>query len=152
MKGYVSIPRSGFWVFKLLQQLRHDDDVVGFNPSVGILGVQAGQAGGTAAQRASGASFNPSVGILGVQAAAVRGAGDPSRIVSIPRSGFWVFKLGPSCPRPRRRRGFNPSVGILGVQATMPISTPNHSSGFQSLGRDSGCSSNDQLAYTPPAI
>ena len=62
----VSIPRSGFWVFK------H-----GF-PAQGGRRV---------------CCFNPSVGILGVQAAVARILREIKRRVSIPRSGFWVFKL-----------------------------------------------------------
>ena len=36
---------------------------------------------------------------------------------------------------------FNPSVGILGVQACPPEGIPSLAQQFQSLGRDSGCSS-----------
>jgi len=63
------------------------------------------------------ARFNPSVGILVVQAM-VHAQERPRRCrVSIPQSGFWLFKLSVPCPLRR--------VGIL----------------FQSLSRDSGCSS-----------
>ena len=37
--------------------------------------------------------------------------------VSIPRSGFWVFKLCDLCLAVICYSSFNPSVGILGVQA-----------------------------------
>ena len=137
-----------------------------------------------------GASFNPSVGILGVQARACRrcrfvlsqfqslgrdsGCSSDSgprrsfllRAVSIPRSGFWVFKPTSRGTIQRHRRqvsiprsgfwvfkhhgtvqqcygwlGFNPSVGILGVQASTFVAPASWEFWFQSLGRDSGCSS-----------
>ena len=62
-----------------------------FNPSVGILGVQAPVYETLAVRWWEG--FNPSVGILGVQA-----------------------RLGDD--REQRTSSFNPSVGILGVQAS----------------------------------
>ena len=67
--------------------------------------------------------------------------GNVSLIVSIPRSGFWVFKRTEGKRGQTPTRGFNPSVGILGVQA--PPERPEHALNpqFQSLGRDSGCSS-----------
>ena len=61
----VSIPRSGFWVFKPVIVLPGSSNCVSFNPSVGILGVQATPAESTPD---TPSSFNPSVGILGVQA------------------------------------------------------------------------------------
>ena len=109
-----------------------------FNPSVGILGVQAGA---TTARRPGTKRFNPSVGILGVQAGRGRrrssrttsfqslgrdsGCSSPDTTVeltadsdvSIPRSGFWVFKHFSVSQRCGTRSCFNPSVGILGVQA-----------------------------------
>ena len=160
----VSIPRSGFWVFKLMSPPWRCQPPSRFNPSVGILGVQAGRRWKRDNLRPpvsiprSGfwvfkhfyrpagidtyPGFNPSVGILGVQARAYvyaqhevarfqslgRDSGCssprneqpllPCSVVSIPRSGFWVFK--PAAPSPRRRMSgsFNPSVGILGVQAS----------------------------------
>ena len=61
--------------------------------------------------------------------------------VSIPRSGFWVFKLVDETGRILAGNRFNPSVGILGVQAER-LSFPHGDLVlFQSLGRDSGCSS-----------
>ncbi len=63
-------------------------------------------------------SFNPSVGILFVQA----GENDsPLRVgccVSIPRSGFCLFKQNGHKLGRQVTPGFNPSVGILFVQAT----------------------------------
>ena len=61
--------------------------------------------------------------------------------VSIPRSGFWVFKRPLSRLRRRPGRSFNPSVGILGVQACASSYQTQRKWQFQSLGRDSGCSS-----------
>ena len=109
-----------------------------FNPSVGILGVQAvmltsfstlgamfqslGRDSGRSSPRTSVTgsslwpSFNPSVGILGVQAGSSR-----------------------KCPI--RSTCFNPSVGILGVQAGTWTDEGGGIYSFQSLGRDSGCSS-----------
>ena len=61
--------------------------------------------------------------------------------VSIPRSGFWVFKPAKLAVLQRRPPRFNPSVGILGVQAGKWRDACASSCRFQSLGRDSGCSS-----------
>ena len=133
-----------------------------FNPSVGILGVQARLStimAGVAVPfqslgRDSGCSSPPpDLGCKqgrGFQSLG-RDSGCSSRSaalasssllhVSIPRSGFWVFKRPVRLLRAHGRRRFNPSVGILGVQArTWPRSTPAPAA-FQSLGRDSGCSS-----------
>ena len=183
----VSIPRSGFWVFKPSSCGGSQPELPRFNPSVGILGVQAssavrpafvsplfqslGRDSGCSSKRVGGGlsggvavsiprsgfwvfklktkgkcnattkSFNPSVGILGVQA---RGVGHPSfpmTLVSIPRSGFWVFKLPWAPPPILTAICFNPSVGILGVQAGAGGGVALLALGFQSLGRDSGCSS-----------
>ncbi len=92
---YVSIPRSGFWVFKLCLPVLSSAD----HPR-----------------------FNPSVGILGVQARDLETANKALAHVSIPRSGFWVFKPRPCRPPPPHLRSFNPSVGILGVQASVLLS------------------------------
>ena len=158
-----------------------------FNPSVGILGVQAiivicrgGRPGQfQSLSRDSGCSsskeeydeipeylgFNPSVGILGVQALSIasiwfhqrlfqslsRDSGcssvfgviveGPVGVVSIPQSGFWVFKRLLAEVIRMADTGFNPSVGILGVQATSTSQVTPRSLEFQSLSRDSGCSS-----------
>ena len=45
------------------------------------------------------------------------------------------------------RCGFNPSVGILGVQAERGEYAYEEMEKFQSLGRDSGCSSDDETAF-----
>ena len=183
----VSIPRSGFWVFKPVERRFNLISQICFNPSVGILGVQARQQQpGAAADpqfqslgRDSGCSsswdwlarkrslvvsiprsgfwvfkrsgcslvhspvrsFNPSVGILGVQAAGAEARRGHAHAVSIPRSGFWVFKRKGSAMAGWSIAGFNPSVGILGVQAFCRGQTGVATSWFQSLGRDSGCSS-----------
>ena len=134
----VSIPRSGFWVFK------HGQDSHG----------PQGRAGFQSLGRDSGcSSLHRRDGLAA--------AAD----VSIPRSGFWVFKRDPPATRPtpglrfnpsvgilgvqawpvtaaaRRPSSFNPSVGILGVQASATRQERGHRSRFQSLSRDSGCSS-----------
>ena len=61
--------------------------------------------------------------------------------VSIPRSGFWVFKHPNPSQTGVQLRSFNPSVGILGVQASRTCCQRLWPRRFQSLGRDSGCSS-----------
>ena len=182
----VSIPRSGFWVFKLPGSSWYPASYTSFNPSVGILGVQAWTCQDCRWQAEEFQSLGRDSGCSSPQIR--QGMGDPTR-VSIPRSGFWVFKPGrgpnglhghpsfnPSVgilgvqaraapDRPGRTTGFNPSVGILGVQASnenhqrtdrtgfnpsvgilgvQARPTPSNaatSSPFQSLGRDSGCSS-----------
>ena len=71
--------------------------------------------------------------------------------VSIPRSGFWVFKRRHQQRSDAQARSFNPSVGILGVQASTALIRRPHYYQFQSLGRDSGCSSRrPALARRPP--
>ena len=159
----VSIPRSGFWVFKQIRPSRSMRQTMCFNPSVGILGVQASinwwttsgtrsvsipRSGFWVFKRAStvssplSQSWFQSLGRdSGCSSSAEYSTHPATSLVSIPRSGFWVFKLG-SHRRPRRRRHcFNPSVGILGVQATRQAAARTGLSVFQSLGRDSGCSS-----------
>ena len=66
--------------------------------------------------------------------------------VSIPRSGFWVFKRQSAALSSRPLTRFNPSVGILGVQAAIASSISRLANEFQSLGRDSGCSSRSSSA------
>ncbi len=119
----VSIPRSGFCLFKRSPQAARLVLECGFNPSVGILFVQAEAADWRCSQCGS---FNPSVGILFVQACMLhckrlssslfQSLGRDSvcssckkrpfdlvvRLVSIPRSGFCLFKLW-LCQRFRRR-------------------------------------------------
>ena len=134
----VSIPRSGFWVFKLLHRFLPRDIIPSFNPSVGILGVQASQfsfpdrsfSGFQSLGRDSGCSSFSLLGLL------VSGS-----VVSIPRSGFWVFKQVGIAVGACGVGSFNPSVGILGVQACTTVITICNIQMFQSLGRDSGCSS-----------
>ena len=155
----VSIPRSGFCSFKLsavlsisparlrfqslgrdsvhssrIQTIRATSDSSGFNPSVGILFIQA-PSGGFCVYDPQ--SFNPSVGILFIQAYLfdVRGSDDAN--VSIPRSGFCSFKrriINEYMPKPG---SFNPSVGILFIQAPSSFSQEWRGGQFQSLGRDS---------------
>ena len=187
----VSIPRSGFWVFKRVVRAASACCMNQFQ--------SLGRDSGCSSQTVPGLfqsvfrRFNPSVGILGVQACPLRRLGLSERPVSIPRSGFWVFKLAgagggllatkvsiprsgfwvfkpPLCGSPagepqvsiprsgfwvfkQRSRGkaragqrcFNPSVGILGVQADQAVPVDAADDVFQSLGRDSGCSSLDKL-------
>ncbi len=160
----------------------------GFNPSVGILFVQAHPWGDTPIHstefqslgrdsvcssstrrspiRAVAVCFNPSVGILFVQAGQLSLVNRLAVTVSIPRSGFCLFKRGgiwyyyvkinmfqslgrDSVCSSRNAQmavhgatpSFNPSVGILFVQALGAVATPGLPGWFQSLGRDSVCSS-----------
>ena len=159
----VSIPRSGFWVFKQPPASAEEKRPTRFNPSVGILGVQAvtrmreevapskfqslGRDSGCSSrmlQRVrwwSWRSFNPSVGILGVQASS--GGMRPQAM-----SEFQSLGRDSGCSSLQGRPDqlgdiwrYNPSVGILGVQARCPSLETLPSTKFQSLGRDSGCSS-----------
>ena len=111
----VSIPRSGFWVFKQLsaqswivngvefQSLGRDsgcssqagldatrDHVPGFNPSVGILGVQAEGDYESETEYHEFQSLGRDSGCSSLMGAGPSAGGIA---VSIPRSGFWVFKL-----------------------------------------------------------
>ena len=138
--GAVSIPRSGFWVFKLASSIvpiRWCARLV----SIPRSGFWVFKRPSAQCSAWPACSFNPSVGILGVQARLSRWAIGYLLAVSIPRSGFWVFKLCMHHLWSDPNERFNPSVGILGVQA-QPMPQNAHSlPGFQSLGRDSGCSS-----------
>ena len=91
--------------------------------------------------KSSSGCFNPSVGILGVQAPVKITSRMATVFVSIPQSGFWVFKRRMPLGLRRSRIRFNPSVGILGVQAELDKPMPGLTIKFQSLSRDSGCSS-----------
>ena len=158
----VSIPRSGFWVFKPTRPLTKHGVRPSFNPSVGILGVQAIECLSKSCRSYPFQSLGRDSGCSSLQPPA---DGLASTLVSIPRSGFWVFKLEVegeealgfivSIPRSgfwvfkltwlKKKEGhiccFNPSVGILGVQASADEVLISGPAGFQSLGRDSGCSS-----------
>ena len=136
----VSIPRSGFCSFKRFSWIAASGSEISFNPSVGILFIQA----------------------------RVSYPFRWDRSVSIPRSGFCSFKLanadsGPSNPKPFQSLGrdsvhssfnstsslyssnsrFNPSVGILFIQAPNNSNRHQTSLEFQSLGRDSVHSSSE---------
>ena len=95
---HVSIPRSGFWVFKRDRLDLHHLILAGFNPSVGILGVQASLVKIRPAVGLVFQSLGRDSGCSSYPAAAGLGLGGE---VSIPRSGFWVFKpsLGLMTPR-----------------------------------------------------
>ena len=111
----VSIPRSGFCSFKPYFTYLEKGERSSFNPSVGILFIQA--------------SYNVAISLtpmrfqsLGRDSVHSSYPGDLSIVigekVSIPRSGFCSFKLY-SAPCHWLARGcFNPSVGILFIQAT----------------------------------
>ena len=135
---HVSIPRSGFWVFKPTSTYRTTGPTSCFNPSVGILGVQARSGSRETETRRLFQSLGRDSGCSSHLRDAERYLIDA---VSIPRSGFWVFKRRSSCGARCGRPSFNPSVGILGVQATTNLLYAMDIDLFQSLGRDSGCSS-----------
>ena len=136
-RDHVSIPRSGFWVFKRSCTNGARPGTSRFNPSVGILGVQASPSSRAQAQPAS---FNPSVGILGVQAWAWQ-AWRTFNSGFNPSVGILGVQASLQPDPCQLRHGFNPSVGILGVQAPTLIRYTVPAVRFQSLGRDSGCSS-----------
>ncbi len=140
----VSIPRSGFCLFKQTVALVWPFHHTCFNPSVGILFVQARpcvQPGrpGVAFQSLG----RDSVCSSGVEGCASRGG----RSVSIPRSGFCLFKRFGGLVFGLAMTCFNPSVGILFVQAARMIEPRLSHPSFQSLGRDSVCSS--PLDFSP---
>ena len=110
----VSIPRSGFCSFKLPLAPRYISFERSFNPSVGILFIQACivsiffllvilfQSLGRDSVHSSLQEYEPGVG---------------AKRVSIPRSGFCSFKRADDASRLFLAFGFNPSVGILFIQA-----------------------------------
>ena len=116
-EGDVSIPRSGFCSFKLIGLRMSNRLQKSFNPSVGILFIQAFslhyrrrnmdefQSLGRDSVHSSELGHPGPAGLFG-QAA-----------VSIPRSGFCSFKPGCGCSDDIGCPGFNPSVGILFIQA-----------------------------------
>ena len=89
----VSIPHSGFWPFKPRRRARSHSRPGRFNPPLGILAVQA--CWGPLRTRWGCRGFNPPLGILAVQAMSSCSSFQPlQKMVSIPHSGFWPFKLG----------------------------------------------------------
>ena len=137
----VSIPRSGFCSFKPCHSSVPCHRHASFNPSVGILFIQADRVGsgrrrvdsfnpsvgilfiqaqGTVAALSDLAGgFNPSVGILFIQAIATARDVAGATLVSIPRSGFCSFKRCPIARAKLYSFRFNPSVGILFIQASI---------------------------------
>ena len=114
MERGVSIPRSGFCSFKRSSATRSHRESPRFNPSVGILFIQAGEremgcCGGGRFQSLGRDSVHSS---MSSHKDRIR-----SQLVSIPRSGFCSFKLGARPGTMKSWYGFNPSVGILFIQA-----------------------------------
>ena len=139
----VSIPRSGFWVFKRRRRWPPRRRPASFNPSVGILGVQAwlaikASSGNVEFQslgRDSGCSSEVTPDVL-----------DQLVQVSIPRSGFWVFKLDlDKQPQGGDDLVSIPRSGFWVFKPACAIGVEPRFELFQSLGRDSGCSSLDGL-------
>ena len=85
----VSIPRSGFWAFRLTDATRPSALLTGSNPSIGILGLQTGMRGRVAGMP----DWVHSIGILGLQTNCSCCPPGFCGNVSIPRSGFWAFRL-----------------------------------------------------------
>ena len=122
---------------------------LGFNPSVGILGVQASKCIMLIAPlslfqslgRDSGcSSHNPNL------CAAWKSA------VSIPRSGFWVFKLALSPVITCGNRKFQSLGRDSGCSSYIKGLPCGGNPMFQSLGRDSGCSSSASSAPVPASV
>ena len=123
LQSHVSIPQSGFWVFKPFPVPLPQRRPSRFNPSVGILGVQA------ATMRVHRASPNTFQSLSRDSGCSSQRTGSGRRrrnTVSIPQSGFWVFKQFALGNRTRQCTCFNPSVGILGVQARRPLACHHH--------------------------
>ena len=96
-RGIVSIPQSGFWVFKRATQRGHTPEHSGFNPSVGILGVQARF---VSARSPYSALFQSLSRDSGCSSSRVKSPYLYKFLVSIPQSGFWVFKPTTACACP----------------------------------------------------
>jgi len=112
----VSIPRSGFCSFKRCGRPVAQYVETGFNPSVGILFIQAPKVSGLAICRMT---FQ-SLGRDSVHSSARGMRIHPHyKTVSIPRSGFCSFKLEITGCGMLPSRCFNPSVGILFIQASL---------------------------------
>jgi len=154
----VSIPRSGFCSFKPVATHFTGGGSCCFNPSVGILFIQAGPSTHT---RPLWRRFNPSVGILFIQAALIWNAScgimrfqslgrdsvhSSGRLlgpvgllacVSIPRSGFCSFKLLGRIFRQEYEAVSIPRSGFCSFKQKCLVGYSNGFRWFQSLGRDS---------------
>ena len=120
---------------------------MGFNPSVGILFIQAAGIGCViVAHRPFQSLGRDSVH----SSPTYLEKGERENGVSIPRSGFCSFKPHPATLRGAQTSRFNPSVGILFIQANPSSIFPSVQEPFQSLGRDSVHSSfNVRLTREP---
>ena len=87
--GTVSIPQSGFWLFRPSRWYQIASLEAGFNPSIGILVVQTGQNSKVARDMERFQSLNRDSGCsdLAHNTYVVK-----RFIVSIPQSGFWLFR------------------------------------------------------------
>ena len=138
----VSIPQSGWRGFKPLDRDHMPGCVKGFNPSVGMAGVQAPFCDHAETHRCC---FNPSVGMAGVQAI-IRRCRQIPVAVSIPQSGWRGFKpigkqAGPLMPQ------FQSLSRDGGGSSRIAYGLACNFSTFQSLSRDGGGSSVKQGAY-----
>ena len=135
----VSIPQSGFWLFRptLLEASPHC--TVGFNPSIGILVVQTSN--NNERDIALEGSFNPSIGILVVQTVGYVVVETVPEVVSIPQSGFWLFRLAGGLATAALITGVSiPQSGFWLFRPSAPNPVVYSFFWFQSLNRDSGCS------------
>ena len=109
-----------------------------FNPSVGILGVQAPYPRWASRRNCRFQSLGRDSGCSSTVSVYAVSRGPA---VSIPRSGFWVFKLPASKPTTQKGAVSIPRSGFwvfkLGQSSAPRVGLVR----FQSLGRDSGCSS-----------
>ena len=111
----VSIPRSGFCSFKPFAHISPRQAPPCFNPSVGILFIQAS----SLRPSHKGRREFQSLGRDSVHSSRMESAvTEVDMLVSIPRSGFCSFKPHQCHRHEYRYCSFNPSVGILFIQAS----------------------------------
>ena len=133
----VSIPQSGFWLFRPVTLQFQAGGKGGFNPSIGILVVQTIFSSSDSPFLRQFQSLNRDSGCSDHSG---RGTEKEKNMVSIPQSGFWLFR--PTCQS--TRRGFHlvsiPQSGFWLFRPRCWCAFRSCIGGFQSLNRDSGCS------------
>ena len=158
----VSIPRAGFWLFRQASSVEDVADILCFNPSGGILVVQAKKRSSISIELSSFQSLGRDSGCSGERFVYFLGgrpvfqslgrdsgcSGWPSLAchnrkggVSIPRAGFWLFRppgQRPISPQGRWFQSLGRDSGCSGIRSHHYL-LPGCAQ-FQSLGRDSGCS------------
>ena len=112
----VSIPQSGFWLFRPQAIYNKYNAAQGFNPSIGILVVQTRKSPLAGPPTSQFQSLNRDSGCSDL----ARKSGYLRLVtVSIPQSGFWLFRLRRKAGRHQIIDSFNPSIGILVVQTRL---------------------------------